>query len=89
MLWWFPYGGVVVGSQVVTGLAAALIAPLLTGVTLGLTGSQGFSQQMGRNEAFNHGGNMTAALFAGFAYVVLAIGVSVRSKKLEAKRLRY
>ncbi|QZY92516.1 MFS transporter (plasmid) [Pantoea dispersa] len=67
MLWWFPYGGVVVGSQVVTGLAAALIAPLLTGVTLGLTGSQGFSQQMGRNEAFNHGGNMTAALFAGFA----------------------
>ena len=56
---------VVVGSQVVTGLAAA--CPLLTGVTLGLTGSQGFSQQMGRNEAFNHGGNMTAALFAGFA----------------------
>jgi len=29
------------------------------------------------------------ALFAGFAYIVLAIGVSVRSKKLEAKRLRY
>jgi len=29
------------------------------------------------------------AIFAGFAYIVLAIGVSVRSKKLEAKRLRY
>ena len=29
------------------------------------------------------------AMFAGFAYIVLAIGVSVRSKKLEAKRLRY
>ncbi|ACB59810.1 hypothetical protein Exig_0325 [Exiguobacterium sibiricum 255-15] len=29
------------------------------------------------------------ALFAGFAYIVLAIGVSVQSKKIEAKRLRY
>ena len=29
------------------------------------------------------------ALFAGFSYIVLAIGVSVRSKKLEAKRLWY
>ncbi|MCK2158366.1 hypothetical protein [Exiguobacterium sp. 17-1] len=29
------------------------------------------------------------ALFAGFAYILLAIGVSVRYKRLEAKRLRY
>lgn len=29
------------------------------------------------------------AMFAGFAYILLAIGVSVRYKKLEAKRLRY
>ena len=29
------------------------------------------------------------ALFVGFAYIVMAIGVSVRYKKLEAKRLRY
>ena len=29
------------------------------------------------------------ALFAGFAYIVLATGLSVRYKKLEAKRLRY
>lgn len=29
------------------------------------------------------------AMFAGFAYILLAIGVSVRYKRLEAKRLRY
>ena len=29
------------------------------------------------------------ALFAGFAYILLAIGLSVRYKKLEAKQLRY
>ncbi|OIN67248.1 hypothetical protein BLD48_06375 [Exiguobacterium sp. KRL4] len=29
------------------------------------------------------------AMFAGFAYILLAIGISVRYKKLEAKRLRY
>jgi len=29
------------------------------------------------------------AMFTGFAYIVLATGLSVRYKKLEAKRLRY
>ncbi|WGK59503.1 MFS transporter [Pantoea sp. SS70] len=65
LLWYFHQGWIVVLSQIVTGLSAALIAPMLTGITLGLAGPQGFSHQMGRNEAFNHGGNMTAAIIAG------------------------
>ncbi|NWA62135.1 MFS transporter [Pantoea sp. B9002] len=65
LLWYFHQGWIVVLSQIVTGLSAALIAPVLTGITLGLAGPQGFSHQMGRNEAFNHGGNMTAAIIAG------------------------
>jgi MFS family permease len=32
---------------------------------LGLTGQGGFSAQMGKNEAFNHGGNFVTALIAG------------------------
>ncbi len=65
LLWAFPTFFVVGFSQLVTGIAAAFIAPLLMGITLGLTGSPGFNHQMGRNEAFNHGGNMSAAMLAG------------------------
>jgi len=67
LLWYYPYSWMAVSSQIMTGLAAAFIAPVLTGITLGLTGQAGFAHQMGRNEAFNHGGNMTAALMAGIA----------------------
>lgn len=65
LLWAYPTLFVVGFSQLVTGIAAAFIAPLLMGITLGLTGPSGFNQQMGRNEAFNHGGNMSAAILAG------------------------
>lgn len=65
LLWAYPTLFVVGFSQLVTGIAAAFIAPLLMGITLGLTGPSGFNQQMGRNEAFNHGGNMSAAMLAG------------------------
>ncbi|MDY0928068.1 MFS transporter [Pantoea trifolii] len=67
LLWYFDQAWITVLSQIVTGLSAALIAPVLTGITLGLTGPDGFGQQMGKNEAFNHGGNMTAAIIAGGA----------------------
>ena len=65
LLWVFPTLYIVGFSQLVTGVSAAFIAPVLTGITLGLTGSSGFNHQMGRNEAFNHGGNMSAAILAG------------------------
>ncbi|CAK6501235.1 putative MFS-type transporter (plasmid) [Pantoea sp. Nvir] len=65
LLWYFPDSWMTLFSQILTGLAAAFIAPVLTGITLGLTGPDGFSRQMGHNEAFNHGGNMTAAIIAG------------------------
>jgi hypothetical protein len=52
-------------SQIVSGICAAFIGPLMTGITLGLTGQAGFSTQMGKNEAFNHAGNFTTAVIAG------------------------
>ncbi|CAI8839928.1 MFS transporter [Kosakonia quasisacchari] len=72
LLWAYPTLFVVGFSQFVTGVSAAFIAPLLMGITLGLTGSSGFNHQMGRNEAFNHGGNMSAAILA--AILVLYLG---------------
>lgn len=65
LLWYFPVPAVTIISQVMTGLAAAVIAPLMTAMTLGLTGPETFGHQTGRNEAFNHAGNMTAAVIAG------------------------
>ncbi|QDY42995.1 MFS transporter [Candidatus Pantoea soli] len=64
-LWFFQQTLIVGMTQVVSGVAAAFIAPVLAGITLGLTGRQGFNRQMGRNEAFNHAGNMSAAVLAG------------------------
>ncbi len=55
----------VAASQTFNGIAAAVVAPAIAGITLGLVKQKGFAHQMGRNEAFNHGGNVFAALLAG------------------------
>ncbi|MCA1179818.1 MULTISPECIES: MFS transporter [unclassified Pantoea] len=63
-LWYFPTTGIVTTAQIITGIAAAIVAPAITGLTLGITGQKNFLKQMGRNEAFNHSGNMSVALIA-------------------------
>ncbi|MBE9604396.1 MFS transporter [Acetobacteraceae bacterium H6797] len=60
-----PYFGVVVAAQTVAGVAGAAFAPAIAGLTLGLVGQRGYAEQLGRNEAANHAGNMVAALAAG------------------------
>jgi len=67
---YLPSFGWTVASQVATGLAGAVIAPAIAGVTLGMVRQKGFTHQLGRNEAFNHAGNVTAALLCGvFGYL--------------------
>jgi len=54
--------------------------PAVTGITLGMVGQRGFNRQNGRNQAFNHAGNMVGAALSGllgwqfgyFAVFVLA-----------------
>lgn len=60
-----PNLSVVLFAQVVQGVAGAVIAPAIAAITLGLVKQAGFAQQLGRNEAFNHGGNTFAALMGG------------------------
>lgn len=60
-----PSFAVVVGSQIAMGAAAAVFAPALAAVTLGLTGPAAYGARVGRNESFNHAGNATSALLAG------------------------
>jgi MFS family permease len=57
---------VVAASQVATAIAGAAIGPAVTGITLGMVRQSGFNWQNGRNQAFNHAGNMVGAGLSGF-----------------------
>jgi MFS family permease len=56
----------VAASQVATAIAGAAIVPAVTGMTLGIVHQAGFNRQNGRNQAFNHGGNMVGAALSGY-----------------------
>ena len=57
---------VVAGSQIATAVAGAAIGPAVAGITLGIVRQRGFNRQNGRNQAFNHAGNMVGAGLSGF-----------------------
>jgi MFS family permease len=57
---------VVAASQIATAIAGAAIVPAVTGMTLGIVRQAGFNRQIGRNQAFNHAGNMVGAALSGF-----------------------
>lgn len=65
-----PEVAVVWLGQIGTAVVGAVIGPALTGLTLGLVGERLFSQQIARNEFWNHGGNF-ASLFA--IYVIVSM----------------
>jgi MFS family permease len=56
---------VVAASQVATAIAGAAIGPAVIGITLGMVRQAGFNWQNGRNQAFNHAGNMVGAGLSG------------------------
>src|SRR2546430_10633670 len=57
-------------AQAINGIAGAAVGPAIAGLTLGLVRQAGFAHQLGCNEAFNHTGNVTAALLGGaFGYL--------------------
>ena len=56
----------VAASQVATAIAGAAIGPAVTGITLGIVNQAGFNKQNGRNQAFNHAGNLVDAGLSGF-----------------------
>lgn len=58
-------GTALIASQIVTGVAGAVLAATMAALTLGLAKAAGFRQQTGRNEAASHAGNMLSAIGAG------------------------
>jgi MFS family permease len=63
----FPGYYVVVGSQALIGAAASVFPPAIAALTLGIVGHRMMARRTGRNEAFNHLGNVGAAVLAGAA----------------------
>ena len=55
----------VAASQVLAHAAGSIFAPGIAALSLGIVGLAAFSRRVGRNEAFNHAGNATAAAIAG------------------------
>lgn len=54
-------------TQILIGVAAALFPPTIAAISLGIVGKDHLSRRIGRNETFNHAGNVTFALMAGAA----------------------
>ncbi len=57
----------VMGAQILIGLVSVVIPPAIAAISLGLVGRPGFARRAGRNEAFNHAGNLMAAVTCGAA----------------------
>lgn len=65
ILFWQNFWAVA-ASQIATSIAGAAIVPAVTGITLGIVKQKGFNRQNGRNQAFNHAGNMVGAAVSGY-----------------------
>lgn len=57
---------VIAASQIASAVAGAAIGPAVIGITLGIVRQSGFMRQNGRNQAFNHAGNMVGAALSGY-----------------------
>ena len=55
----------VAATQALAAAAGAIFAPAVAAVTLSIVGPRAFAGRIGRNEAFNHAGNASAAAIAG------------------------
>ena len=65
VLYLVPIPAVVVTAQAMVGAAGALLPPAIAALTLGIVGRSAMAFQTGRNEAYNHLGNVVAAALAG------------------------
>lgn len=66
LIWFSQSVWVVATSQVATAIAGAAIGPAVAGITLGIVRQKGYNRQNGRNQAWNHAGNMAGAALSGY-----------------------
>src|SRR5438552_3668104 len=61
-----------VGAQIVMGVVGTFFPPAMAGMTLGIVGRAGLDWRIGRNETFNHAGNVFGAVAAGLLGYIFA-----------------
>jgi MFS family permease len=61
----------VIAAQVVVALGGVLMAPAIMALTLGIVGKERFPRQQGSNQAWNHAGNVVAAVMVAAATFVV------------------
>ena len=62
-----PTFPVIVAAQATVGVASTLFPAAIAALSLGIVGHAKLAARTGRNEAFNHAGNVAAAVLAGAA----------------------
>ncbi|MES1956259.1 MFS transporter [Salinisphaera hydrothermalis] len=66
----------IVSAQVAIGAAGTFLTPMVAALTLGIVGYKRMSQRQGRNQVFNHAGNLAAAVSAGVVgYFIARAGI--------------
>lgn len=65
MVWASQSVWTVVSAQIIGAVGGAAIGPAMLALTLGVVRQQGFSKHFGRNQAFNHAGNLLGAAVSG------------------------
>jgi MFS family permease len=74
MLSLFPQFWPAAAAQIAIGACDAVFPSAIAAISLGIVGRRGFAWRIGRNEAFNHAGNVIAAIAAGFAGYLITPG---------------
>lgn len=69
----YPEFYVVAVNKAIIGAAAAFFPPAIAALTLGTVGPQYYAGQVGRNEAFNHAGNIFASFMAALLGVYFGL----------------
>ena len=64
---------IILSAQLFIGIVSTIYQPAITAITLGIVGYQSLTWQTGRNETFNHAGNVAAAALAGIAAFYLSL----------------
>ncbi|MEG5001572.1 MFS transporter [Microcoleus sp. B4-D4] len=94
-----PTFPVIIACQVLIGCAAAVFPPAIAAITLGLVGHNRLDRRIGRNQSFNHAGNLLAATLAGligqfvarkgifFLVAVMAIGSAISVLRIREKEI--
>ena len=101
MILFFQAFSLIILAQLMMGISIALIAPTLSSITLGLFGRKKFPSRVGKNEVWNHLGNVSSAVLAGlmgfwfgsqwifFLVIGFALGSLISVSFIQSREIHY